>query len=123
MKIPYCERSCYHNEELFHFMRLERAVSLLAIREGYDGDSFAEPAPKARTVNDIYRASELFFQLPANLRNWDRDLALRMCRAVVYGSHSRGQQSNLDLPTYSHSTTSLKLKHERIQQRSRRASA
>ena len=60
-------------------IRLERAITRLGLPQGYDGDPLAEDFREPDTLGDIVAACELLQRLPANLRNWDRRLAHRMC--------------------------------------------
>jgi len=68
------------------FRRLEKEVSALAQERGLTGDPLADPVPTGRTLANLFAAGELFLDLPAELKNCDRDLARRMCKAAAFGS-------------------------------------
>lgn len=65
--------------------RLERTISRLGRPQGFDGDPLAENFPGPLTEGDIHDACDLLASLPCELRNWDRRVAHKMCKAAVFG--------------------------------------
>lgn len=109
-------------DEITLLLRLERAVSKLALPQGYDGDLLADPLPQPETDHDLEAAYKLLWQVPPHLRHADRDMTLRMCRGAVWG---RTRPEDRSLPPQPSSTLSsdAKLARERSRSQSRRASA
>ena len=66
-------------------IRLVRAITRIGEPLGFDGDPLAERFPEAETEADLWAACDLMQLLPAELRNWDRHVAYRMCQAAVFG--------------------------------------
>lgn len=68
-----------------YLIRLERAITRIGAKFGFDGDPLAERFPEADSEADLWAACDLMQMLPAELRNWDRRVAYRMCQAAVFG--------------------------------------
>jgi len=103
-------------------IRLDRSITRLGLPLGYDGDPLAERFPDARTLGDLHAAYGLLAKLPAELRRWDRRVALKMCQAAVFG-RSRPEDHRIPPQEPPKSTADAKLARERNRTRSRRASA
>ncbi len=70
-------------------LSLERTITRLGLPLGFNGDPLADRFPEPDTHDDIVAACDLLLALPADLRNYDRRLAHKMCKAAVYGRISR----------------------------------
>jgi len=108
--------------EITLLLRLERAVSKLALPQGYDGDLLADPLPQPETGRDLEAAYELLWQVPSHMRHANRDMTLRMCRGAVWG-RTRAEDRSLPPQQPSTPTADAKLARERSRRQSRRTTA
>ncbi len=91
--IPSSQNNPTNGQDIVTLQRLERAITRLGLPLGFDGDPLADQFPEADTHEDILAACDLLLALPARLRNADRRLAHRMCKAAVFGRTRRSIQS------------------------------
>ena len=108
--------------DIEHVIRLNLSISRLGLPRGFDGDPLAERFPDGRTLGDLCAAHTLLASLPAELRNWDRRVALRMCQAAVFGS-TRQDDRSVPLSEPAKPSTDAKIARERNRNRGRRATA
>ena len=99
-------------------LRLHQAVNQLASQRGHDGDPLADPVPQPRSESDLFAAGDLLLSLSHHLKHGNRELARRMCNAVVFGSSRKPEWSAVQNPE----PVATKLERERRRTRAGRCS-
>ena len=77
--------------------RLEEWIRLEARRRGHCGDPLG-PDPPMQTLEEELRASDIYLDIPRTLKDIDRDLADKMCRAAVMGKSSLSDDNYVIVP-------------------------